>query len=304
MGERTPLGRITVLAPGGVGGLLAGVMARQGHPVTIVATEPTAEHIASAGLRVDSGLLGDFRIGVEAVPAATEHADVLIVAAKATALPAALARVSPRLAVDALIVPLLNGYEHMDLLRAHYPGAHVLASSIRVESTRVAPGHIAHTSPFAALDIAYSGAPADRVETLAEALRAAGLDVRLHHDEAGVLWRKFHFLLPTALVCTHHRSDIGTARAERRADLLGVAHEVEAVAAARGLALDTARVTAMFDAAPPATKPSMLRDREAGRPMEVDALGGALLRAAAEAGVPVPVTERIVADLRAVDAAG
>ncbi|MUL43360.1 2-dehydropantoate 2-reductase [Streptomonospora sp. PA3] len=296
-------GRITVLAPGGVGGLLAGALARDGHPVTVVATESTADRIAAHGLRIDSAVLGDFRVDVPAVSAATEPADVLIVAPKATALEASLKRVPPELAEGALVVPLLNGFEHMDLLRSHYAGAHVLAAAIRVESTRTEPGRIAQTSPFAALDIAYSGAPQERVENLAAALRSAGLQVRLSDDEDGVLWRKFQFLLGTALVCTHNRSDIGTARAQRRDDLVAVAEEVAAVASANGIDLDTGRVVEMFDAAPVPTKPSMLRDREAGRPMEVDALGGALLRAARRAGVSVPVVERLVADLRRVDRA-
>ena len=295
--------RTTVLAPGGVGGLLAGVLARDGRAVTVVATEPTADHIAAHGLHVESALLGEFRVDVPAVPAAAEPADLLVVAPKATGLEEALKRVPPESAAGALVLPLLNGFEHMPLLRAAYPDAHVLAAAIRVESTRTAPGRIAQTSPFATLDIAFSGAPAPRVEGLAAALRSAGLPVRLSDDEDGVLWRKFQFLLATALVCTHNRSGIGAARSERRTDLVGVADEVGAVAAANGISLATDRVTEMIDAAPAPTKPSMLRDREAGRPMEIDALGGALLRAARRAGVAVPRTERLVADLRRVDAA-
>ncbi|QBI54562.1 ketopantoate reductase family protein [Streptomonospora litoralis] len=297
-------GRVTVLAPGGVGGLVAGALARDGRAVTVVATEPTADHIAAHGLRVESAVLGDFRVDVPAVPAAAEAADVLVVAPKATALEEALKRVPAHLAAGALVLPLLNGFEHMELLRSRYPGAHVLGAAIRVESTRTESGRIEQTSPFAALDIAYSGAPAPRVEGLAAALRSAGLQVRLSEDEDGVLWRKFQFLLGTALVCTHHGSDIGTARTERRDALVAVAAEVEAVAAAGGIILDTERVLDMVEAAPPATKPSMLRDREAGRPLELDALGGALLRAAQRAGVAVPVVERLVADLRRVGAAG
>ncbi|MDT0305271.1 ketopantoate reductase family protein [Streptomonospora wellingtoniae] len=296
--------RVTVLAPGGVGGLLAGALARDGRTVTVVATEPTAAHIAQHGLRVDSAVLGDFRVDVSAAPAATAPADVLVVAPKATALEDALERVPPHLVEGALVLPLLNGFEHMALLRSRYPGAHVLGAAIRVESTRTEPGRIAQTSPFADLDIAYSKAPPERVDGLAAALRSAGLGVHLSDDEDAVLWRKFQFLLATALVCTHNRSDIGTARAERRDDLVAVADEVAAVAAVGGPALDTGRVVAMFEAAPAATKPSMLRDLEAGRRMEVDALGGALLRAAERVGVAVPVVEALVADLRRLDPAG
>ncbi|WP_067966136.1 ketopantoate reductase family protein [Nocardiopsis trehalosi] len=297
-------GRITVLAPGGVGGLLAGLLARAGRTVDVVATPDTAARIAADGLRVDSAAYGDFTAAVEAAPRARHRPGVLVVAPKATALDAALDRVPADLVGDALVVPLLNGFEHMAALRARYPDAHVLSAAIRVESTRVAPGHIVHSSPFAGLDVAYSGAPAARVEAFAAAVRAAGLPVELRTDEDAVLWRKLHFLLPMALVCTHAEADVGATRAGRRADLLAVAGEVAAVAAARGVRLDADRFAAAIDSVPAATKPSMLRDREAGRPMEVDALGGALLRAGRAAGVPTPATARIVADLERVRPAG
>ncbi|WP_245928560.1 ketopantoate reductase family protein [Murinocardiopsis flavida] len=305
----------TVLGPGGVGGLLAGLLARAGHDVTVVATEPTAERIAADGLRVDSAAFGDFTIEVAAEPELTRPTDVLIVAPKATALQDAVRRVAPEMVRGALVVPLLNGFEHMDVLRSAYPGAQVLAATIWVESTRVAPGHISQTSPFTTVELAAANAdpdanaaadaggagPDERVDELAAHLRGIGFTTEVRDDEQLTLWQKVHFLMPTALVCSHAGAPIGVVRTDRRADLLGVMSEVGQVAARLGLTLDSDRVTAMADGIPPQTKPSMLRDREAGRAMEVDALGGAFLRAARRVGVDVPVTARIVADLERVD---
>ncbi|GAB3213059.1 ketopantoate reductase family protein [Marinactinospora endophytica] len=289
-----------VLGPGGVGGLLAGLLAHAGHRVTVVAQEQTASRLASAGLRVRSRLFGDFTTPIRAVPVLEERPDVLVVAPKATALDAALDRVPATLVHDALVVPLLNGIEHVTSLRTRWSAAHVVAASIRVESTRVAPGEISQTSPFAAMELARSGVPAARVEGLAALLADLGLDVGIGDDEGVTLWSKFHFLLPTALVCTHAGQPIGEVRGARRSDLAAVAREVAAVAERHGIRLDTDGVLGMMDAVPAATKPSMLRDREAGRPMELDALGGALLRAARQVGVETPVTARIVAELERV----
>ncbi|WP_046470754.1 ketopantoate reductase family protein [Allosalinactinospora lopnorensis] len=299
-------GRITVLGPGGVGGLLAGLLARDGREVTVVATESTAAHIASEGLRVDSAVFGDFTAEVEAVSQATAPTDVLVVGCKATSLDAALRRVPAECVSGALVLPLLNGLEHMAVLRSCYPGAHVPAAAIRVESTRVAPGRIVQSSPFTMLDIACSGVPAERVEALAEAVRTTGFSVQVHDGENAentVLWTKLHVLLPMALVCAHSGLPVEGARTTRRDDLAGVAGEVADTAVRLGVRLDTAGVLAMVDAIPGRTKPSMLRDREAGRPMEVDALGGALLRAARRVGADTPVAARIVAELERVDRA-
>lgn len=67
---------------------------------------------------------------------------------------------------------------------------------------------------------------------------------------------------------------------------------------ASGAATDPAQALARYDAFPPQTKSSMQRDAEAGRPLELDAIGDALLRAAAHHGVPVPVATRLVRELR------
>lgn len=298
------LTHFTVLGPGGVGGLLAGLLARAGHDVTVVGTEPTTEVIAANGLRVDSAAFGDFTVEVAAEPELSRHTDVLIVAPKATSLEDALRRVAPETVRGSLVVPLLNGFEHMEVLRARYPDAQVLAAAIWVESTRVAPGHISQTSPFTTVELATrAGAGDDRTEALAAHLRGLGFTTEVRDDEQRTLWQKVHFLMPTALVCSHAGAPMGVARTDRRDDLLQVMAEVGRVAAEMGLVLDTERVTTMADGIPPQTKPSMLRDREAGRAMEVDALGGAFLRAARRAGVDVPVTARIVADLERINEA-
>ena len=297
-------GRIAVLSPGGVGGLLAGLLHRDGHDVTVVATESTADRIGRHGLRVDSAAFGDFTVRTPAAPRLREPVDVLVVGCKATALDDALDRIPAEHVRGALIVPLLNGFEHMRALRRRFTDATTVGAAIRVESTRVAPGHIVQSSPFAAFAIASDPDPGPRAAAFADAIQATGLTMSAQGTEDEILWRTMHFLLPTALVCTHAESAIGGVRTgERRADLLGVAGEVEKAAARIGVALDSDYIARAVDTIPPDTKPSMLRDREAGRPMEVDALGGAFLRAAREAGVETPVTARIVADLERVDAA-
>ncbi|RNL81934.1 ketopantoate reductase family protein [Halostreptopolyspora alba] len=297
------------MGPGGVGGLLAGLLAHRGHPVTVVATESTATRIATEGLRVESPTFGDLTARVTALPSLASPPDsdggnhVVFVTPKATTLEAALDRVTEEATAGAVVVPLLNGFEHMDLLRRRLPRAHVTGAAIHVGATRDAPGHIRHTSPYTRIEIADSDAPEDSVADLAAALRDSGVEVELGASEDRVLWEKYGFLLPTALVCAHSGLPIGQARTRHRADMLGMVAEVAAVAEARGVPLDTERVIAMADDRPADTKPSMLFDRETGRPMELDPLGGALLRAAERAGVDTPVTARIVADLERVDRA-
>lgn len=290
---------MAVLGPGGVGGLLGGLLARGGAEVTCLAGADTVAVLERHGLRIDSARFGDFAVPVQAAESLQEPVDVCLVTVKATQLDVALQRVPADVLDAALLVPLLNGIEHVELLRKRYPRAAVMAATIRVESTRVAPGRIRHDSPFAAIELATADDLHACAEVLAAALELAGLEVRLTDDEASMLWGKLNFLAPLALLTTDDQAPAGTVRDVRRDDLVAVITEVAAVARAEGAATDPERVLTFFDQVPAGMQSSMQRDASAGRPTELDAIGGAVVRRAARHGIPVPVTAGLVDRLRA-----
>ncbi|KOG33260.1 ketopantoate reductase family protein [Streptomyces resistomycificus] len=290
---------VAVLGPGGTGGLLAALLSRAGHRVICLAGEETAATLRTAGIRVRSEKFGDFTAPVEADTTLREPVDACVVAVKHTTLDAALERVAPQALGDGLVVPLLNGVEHPATLRARYRPDRVAPAVIRVESTRVAPGVIEHGSPFAEIDLTGDGVPRERLDALAEALTAAGPITRVLPDESAALWAKMSFLAPFALLTTRRALPLGAVRTEHREELTALVAETAAVSAACGGPADPAQALARYDAFPPATKSSMQRDAEAGRPLELDAIGGALLRAAERHGIEVPVTSRLVGELRA-----
>ncbi|MFF4605726.1 ketopantoate reductase family protein [Streptomyces sp. NPDC001339] len=287
---------VAVLGPGGVGGLLAALLSRAGHRVLCIAGEETVRALRHDGIRVRSGPFGDFTAAVEADTALREPVGLCLVTVKHTALDAALDRIAPQLLDDALVVPLLNGIEHMDVLRARYGGRRVVPAVIRVEAARTAPGVIEHGSPFVEIDLA---GPQEPLAPLTALLTAAGVDTRVLPDEHAALWAKLAFLAPFALLTTRYRLPIGSIRSERREELTALVEETTAVSRAYGGPADAAQVMARYDAFPPGSKSSMQRDAEAGRPLELDAIGGALLRAAERQGIQVPLTTRLVTELAA-----
>jgi 2-dehydropantoate 2-reductase len=109
--------------------------------------------------------------------------DACFVTVKNTQLRDALERVPSEALGEGLVVPFLNGIEHVDLLRTIYPPSSVAAATIRVETARVEPGLIRHTSPFASVEIAASIENQDRVKRVAAQLKAAGLETRVRDDE-------------------------------------------------------------------------------------------------------------------------
>ncbi|WP_219419885.1 ketopantoate reductase family protein [Pseudonocardia nigra] len=291
--------RVAVLGPGGVGGLLAGLLARAGATVTCLAGADTAAVLNRQGLRIDSGRFGSFTVPVRAAGRLAEPVDVCLVTVKATQLDTAAQRVPADVLGGALVVPLLNGVEHVALLRQWYPGAAVVAGTIRVESSRVAPAEIRHDSPFASIELAAGHELRDRVEQLAHVLQQAGLDVRVTEDEGAILWGKLNFLAPLALLTTDEDAPAGVVRERRREDLVAVIAEVAAVARAEGAPADEHGVLEFFDQVPASMQSSMQRDAAAGRPTELEAIGGAVVRSGATHGIPVPVTTHLVEQLRA-----
>jgi 2-dehydropantoate 2-reductase len=296
--DRPPL-RVAVLGPGGIGGLLAALLASQGNPVTCVAPAATAAHLAAHGLQLRSRMLGDVQVAVRGTTRLEEPVDVCVVAVKATQLERAVAAVPAAVLGDGLVVPFLNGIDHVAWLRLRYPADQVVAGTIRIESTRVAAGVIEQVSPFGVVELAAGEANRDRVEDLAGRLAAAGLDVTVRDDEAFTLWSKLSILAPIALVTTWVGAPLGEARARHRDEAVAVIGEIVRAARADGVELDEALAVRVLDGAPAGMRSSMQKDAEAGRPIELDAIGGAVLRAAARAGVEAPVTAKLVAELRA-----
>lgn len=296
--EERPL-TVAVLGPGGVGGLLAAALERKGVAVSVVGRESTVETINRRGLHVSSVTLGELIAKPAAQASLEEPVDVLVVATKSTGLRAALERVR---AQPGLVLPLLNGLDHLAVLRERFGERAVLAGTIRVESDRPEPGVVVHTSRFLRVDMASCHPQARRpMERLAQTLTDAGVHARVGESEAQVMWSKLVRL--NALACTTSAFDklLGEIRdtPALRAELVGAIEEGCAVARAEGAVLDADEPLGELNAAHDTLGSSMQRDIAAGRTPELDAIPGAVLRAAARHGIDCPtiagLTRRIAA---------
>jgi 2-dehydropantoate 2-reductase len=292
--------RIAILGPGGVGGLLAGALEKAGSEVIVVARESTAAVIAERGLRIDSVIFGEMHAHPRAVARLEEPVDVLIVATKAAGLEPALERIAVE---PGVVLPLLNGLDHIPVLQQRFGTASVLAGSIRVEADRPEPGVIVHTSPFLLIDMAVGEPSAQAaMEELEGALAAAEVPVRMLDSPAQVMWSKLVRL--NALACTTSAYDklLGEIRStpELRADLVGAIEEACAVGQAEGATdVDADKAVAELEMAHDTLGSSMQRDIAAGRSPELDAIPGSVLRAAARHGLQCPTIERLVGMIEA-----
>src|SRR5512142_2679425 len=174
--------RIAIVGAGGVGGLLAGLLARAGEEVLLVARGAHLEAIRARGLRVDSPL-GRFTVRLSAVsedPAALGQAEAVLLAVKSWQVEEVAPRLAPLLAPGAAVVPLQNGVEASDRLAAALPAEAVAGGVINVISWLDGPGAVKHAGVTPRIAMGERGPRAARdsvrLATLARALEAAGLE--------------------------------------------------------------------------------------------------------------------------------
>jgi 2-dehydropantoate 2-reductase len=274
--------RHAVLGAGGIGGLIAGALARSGAEVTLLLRRESLEAYPGR-LRVESVVLGDFEVGVPASAELDRSVDVLWVATKATQLDQALSLLPPEVVGEGVLVPLLNGVDHVERLRSRYPS--VVASAIRVESERAGPGLIRQKSPFLRVDMA--GA-----EEVQAALRRAGVECYPRDDEATLLWEKLAFLAPIALATTAFDATVGAVRDEPT--FIGCRTEAISAARCAGATIDAESIQRLHDAAPAEMESSMQKDVAAAREPEVDAIAGPIVRIGEERGFLTNSTKTLI----------
>ena len=297
--------RVAVVGAGGVGGYFGGKLAQGGLDVVFIARGNTLEALRTRGLRVDS-INGDFTLApVNATddPASGGKVDVILVAVKAWQIPDAIAHLDPMLHGETAVIPLENGLTAPDdIARILGPG-HALGGLCAIVSFVVEPGHIRHAAvepriTFGELD----NRPTDRVLRIAEQFQRAGVKADVAPDIHRSMWTKFLFIAPYSAIGAASRVPIGVWRSipETRALVAGLIREVLALAHARNVALAPdafERTMQRYDALAADAIPSLQRDVMQGKPSELDAQLGAVVRMARESGVAVPLFETLHAAL-------
>jgi 2-dehydropantoate 2-reductase len=284
--------QLAILGVGGVGGALA---AQTG--ALCIGTPRTVEALNSGGLTL---IRGDRTLVTH--PQATEQlrdpVALLVIAVKAPALEAALERIEPAAVADAVVLPLLNGLEHVAAIRERL-GGYVVAGSIGgFEGFLRAPGVVEQRSPGATIRAASHELTTTELEKRLAPLNVPGIELRLSSDEREVLWEKAARLAVLASATAASGEPVGALRADPTwmARLLVALEEACLVATADGVDLSPTEQWAIIEAMPETLTTSTARDVAAGRPSELDAITGSVLRAADRLGVATPELGRLMED--------
>ena len=289
--------RIAVFGAGGVGGYFGGRLAQAGEDVVFIARGDHLKAMLTHGLRVDSAK-GDFVLKpVKATddPVQAGIVDVILVGVKAWQVTNAAEAMRPMIGPETFVLPLQNGLEAPTQLAAVLGDQHVLGGLCGLSTFIVGPGHIRHAGAepfvrFGELD----NRPSDRVKRLQKVFEQAGVIAKIPQDIQVALWMKFLFITTWGGVGAVTRTPLGVWRSlpETRQMAESALQEITIVAQARDIALPENAIPMtmnIYDSLPPDITSSMQRDIAEGRPSELDAQIGAVVRFGKEANVATPL---------------
>ena len=294
-----------VVGPGAVGGLLGAMLARSGEPVSFVARGEALRVIQTDGIRI-SAPDGDFSTGplpASESPQSLGSADLLLVAVKSWQVKELAPKLKTMLAQGTVVIPVQNGVEAADQLRAGLGDGPVAGGICHVISTLEGPAQISYRGRPPELTLGeLGGGVSARLRLVAEVLRKAKAGVTLSENIRGDLWEKLLFVEPLGSVGAVTRATIDVVRSipETRGLLTAAMREIAQVA--KGVGAEPRegafeRALKRVDSLPAGATASMQRDLIGNRPSELSEQTGAVIRIGTSVQVNVPVHEFLWAAL-------
>lgn len=292
--------KIAVVGAGAMGSIFGARFHQAGHETVLVdVVQPLVDTINAEGVTV---VRGDdetvTRVPATTDPAAVGPVDIVVFFTKCYHTSSAAESARPLVGPDTAVASLQNGWGNGDVLAAAYPPGQVVLGVTYNSGLLQGPGRVLHPAEQPTLVGSYSDG-GDGAARLAEALESAGLAATVASPVRPEIWKKLILnaaSLPASALTGMTAGALGTSQ-----DMLDLVSETtrEAVAVAQALGYDIdfderiGTILGLVEKAGP-TKASMLQDVEAGRRTEIDVINGAVVRAADEAGVPVPINRTLM----------
>lgn len=289
--------RIAIFGAGGAGGHFGARLARAGEDVVFLARGAHLRAIRESGLAVETPE-GEILVRPAAAtddPAAAGPVDVVLLGVKTWQVEEAARAMRPMIGADTFVVPLQNGVEAAGQLTSVLGQDRVVGGLAATFSFVTAPGRIRSIGQVNAVRLGELDRRASaRTQRLRLAFDRAGIQGDIPADIHVALWEKFLFVVPFGGVGAVTRAPVGVTRTqpETRRLLERGMREILAVAKARGVPLSEGSVEkamAFLDSLSPDGTSSLQRDLSQGKPSELEAWNGAVVRLGREAGVPTPV---------------
>ncbi len=288
--------KIIIVGAGGVGGLLGGLLARSGNDVTLIARGSHGEAIRRDGLHVRS-ILGDLHINpVRVIEKITDtlDAELAIFCVKTWQLRVVAQDLVHALSSECLILPLENGVEAPEELEKHFAPKQVLKGCCHMITYIEKPGHIRHAAISPKVHFGSRSIAEERLVAIKACLDQAGVETSISDAIDVQIWEKFLYICSLAGVSALTRLPVGKIRGvpECRNLILAAMREIFDLARLKGIELNSnifERMMAEIDSLPAEATTSLQRDLMTGKPSELNALCGAVVRLAQPLSMVTPI---------------
>lgn len=296
---------VLIVGAGATGGYYGACLRQAGRDVTFLVRGRRAEQIRQQGLRVVRGETVD-AVSADVLTAGeiTKPWDVVLVTVKAMALPQAIADFAPAVGPDSIVIPVLNGMSHMDMLNERFGVTNVQGGVAKLVTQLRSDGAIVQMASLASLEVGtQDGRPNARLDKAAGSLDVPGFDFRIRPDIVAAMWNKWAFIATVGAVTTLMQAPVGEILAVPggRDFALAVMAEAGAVSAAAGYPvseseIDFTRTMITTEGSPFAS--SMYRDLVGGYHVEVEPILGDMAHRAVRLGVETPLLDLATMRLR------
>ena len=294
--------RIAVVGAGAMGSIFGARFRQAGHDVVLVdVAKALVDRVSADGVTVvHGGKETVTHIPATSDPAWVGVADVVVFFVKCYHTASAAEGARPMVGAATVVASLQNGWGNGDILAAVFDPAQVVVGVTYNSGTVLELGKVAHPGVGPTFMGPFAGESLAGAERLAGTLAGGGLEARVIPQIRPEIWKKLVLnaaTLPTAAL-TGMNAGALTAHARMKKLVSETAREAVAVARALGYEIDEQErieaIHGLLERAGP-TKASMLQDFEADRQTEIDVINGAVVRAADETGVSVPLNRAFVA---------
>ena len=300
--------KVAVMGAGSMGGYFGGMLARAGHDVTLIARGENLAAIRSNGLRMQTEA-GDFTVPCSATdrPAEVGPVDLALLTTKTYHNVDAVPAMAPLIGSNTAVLSLQNGIDSYLPVVEQFPNAVMLPGAAYIEANRLGPGVVQQAGRVVRVVTGGTrGSPpehGERAAAVCAAFRDAEVEAEASDDIEIALWTKFLFIATMAGITSLAREFVRDLlpRPEWRKIVRACLEEIETAGRASGVNLAPDVVDSTFDymdQSRGAMRASMHADLVAGRPLELEALNGAVVRAGEAAGVPTPINDVIYAALK------
>jgi 2-dehydropantoate 2-reductase len=285
--------RLLVVGAGSTGGYFGGRLFQAGRDVTFLVRPTRAAQLRESGLSIISPH-GDVTLQPKLITAdsVAQPYDVVLLTVKGFQLDGALDDIAPAIAPETMILPVLNGMRHTDLIADRFSRHNLVGCALKVATVLDEQGRIVQLTPMQ--DLAYGeldGAVTPRIQELDRFMSGAEIGARLSQVIEREMWEKWILLSALGAITCLMRGTIGEIEASPGgADFaLRLLDEVISIVEAVGVPPSAGFVNgarAQLTAKGSGFASSMFRDVQNGRPIEVESIVGDLVRRGGEAGIP------------------